>query len=179
VTAPLAIRPAEPDDLPFIADSYAHSYRASHWAGTVPMHVWQRVARESFAWLLEEHEPMVLVAGEPKGPDLYGWIAVQRGLVAPQRVRDGGRWQTRTLPLGPIVHYVYVKEAYRRIGVARSLLRSAGVDPQSEVLMTHKTAAGVRALKDRSLSWRFNPLLARFPRKGAADATQHEEGQVA
>lgn len=166
----LSSRPAEPSDYPYISESYAESYRMSHWAGAIPMPLWDGVARESLAWLLRTHQPTVTVAHGPEG-DLYGWIAVQRGLMLTQRVRDAGRWVTRRMPMPPVVHYLYVGEPYRRMGIGKFLLAAAGVDIRGEFVTTHKTKMSSRLLSGRA-GWRHNPLLARFEPRKAEEATR-------
>jgi GNAT superfamily N-acetyltransferase len=90
-------------------------------------------------------------------------------MIAPQRIREGGRYVTRTMPLGPVVHYLYVKEPFRRIGVASYLMRTAGVDLKADWSFTHKTAASTRITKRLAPQATYNPLLARF------DKTQTQE----
>lgn len=87
---------------------------------------------------------------------LYGYMIVEHG---------------RDLP---VVHYAYLKEAYRgqRIGILRALFKAGGIDPLQPFWFTHKTRYGARALKKAPWAAKFNPRLARYERRanGRAEA---------
>lgn len=161
-------RPALPRDAAFVVDSWSDSYRTSYAAGLSPMPLYQKHIRESLAWLFTERKPQVLIAYRPDGTgyDIYGWICFERGLTAPQQVREGGKFVTRVMPIGVVVHYLYVKEAYRRLGIARYLFKVAGIDLRSDWIFSCKTAASERITKRLAPHARWNPLLARFPNTG-------------
>jgi hypothetical protein len=177
VTA-IAFRPAAPSDIPSIVESWVESYRNSYSAGVIPMHQYQRTMRDAIGWLLQERGGVeVTVACHPEG-DIYGWIAVESGLVAPTRtrVREQGRWswQNRMQPLPTVIHYVYVQSAFRRVGMLKRLLKAAHLDLAGEWICTAKTPTWSRVVHALAphidLRTRFNPLLARFPRQDAKEA---------
>lgn len=167
-------RPALPSDVPFVVDSWADSYRTSYAAGPTPMPLYQRHMRETLAWLFQHRAPEVLIAFSPEGgdKDIYGWLCLERGITAPQSVREAGRYVTRVMPIGVVVHYVYTKECYRKLNIARYLFRIAGIDLQSAWLFSAKTAASERITKRLAPHARFNPLLPRFPKTQTQDGNE-------
>jgi GNAT superfamily N-acetyltransferase len=130
------------------------------------MHLYQRQTRDRLAWLVDDHKPEITVAHPPDdGTEIIGWICIERGIVAPRKVRERGRYVKRVMPIGPVVHYLFVREAYRRLGAARYLMRISGVDLASEWEFSHKTAASERITKVLAPFSRFNPNHARFPKR--------------
>ena len=107
----------------------------------------------------------VLVAHHPDG-DLYGWLALEHDVSIPEHSRVSGRWVDRLVPAGcPLVHYVYVKQPYRRLGIAKALLKEAGLDPRDKFFYTCKTAV-VSHLDLPCAKWM--PLIARYPKSGGS-----------
>jgi GNAT superfamily N-acetyltransferase len=136
------------------------------------MHLYQRQTRERLAWLVDDHKPEITIAHPPDdGSEIIGWICVERGIVAPCKVRDGGRYVQRVMPIGPVVHYLYIREPYRRLGAARFLMRVSGVDLASDWAFSHKTAASERITKRLCPHARFNPHYSRFPKSQTQEAS--------
>lgn len=106
-------RSATRQDLPFIFDSYWRSY--IEYAGRPKNTQLQRLRdRMSLLWL----RATFIVATDPSDTEqILGWICFE----------------------GSVVHYVYVKSAFRRQGIARTLFAAAGLT--SAVNCTHWTAA--------------------------------------
>lgn len=159
----MMVRAAEPGDAAFVVGSWVDSYRTAHAAGMIPMGAYDRVYREAVAAVLSRPGVSVFVACHPREvEDIYGWAAVERGASVPVREREDGRWVERLSPCPlALVHYVYVKQPYRRMGLARALLAAAGVDPAGEFLYTCKTAVVSRLPLPRA---RWAPLVARYER---------------
>lgn len=145
----LAYRRAGEQDLVFVLDSWLDSYRTAHAAGLIAMEDWRVVMGPQIRKLLQRPGAEVIVAYKPKEAsgraDLYGWIAVEGGLAEPH------------------VHYCYVKQPYRRMGIARGLMASAGIEPEGRFRYSCKTGV-VSALKPKIPRARWAPLVARFPK---------------
>lgn len=117
------IRPATDDDRAFISASWLRSYRASGFAERIPSDVyWSRWGHSGFvdAVLDGQFGLWPLVACLPSDPSFaYGFAAYALS------------YENRTL-----LHYLYVKQAYRRNGVGLQLLGEVG--PR---VVTHDTPA--------------------------------------
>ena len=166
----LAYRDAGDADRAFVIDSWSESFRCAHAAGLIAMSDWREIMPRQLERILARPCCTVTVACNPEESDtrldLMGWIAVERGYSVPTRVRDArGRWADELLPTdAPLVHYVFVKQPYRRLGVARGLFAAARVDPAAEFAYTTKTAAAQK-LAAKVPRARWNPLIARFDAK--------------
>ncbi len=162
----LAYRRAEERDTPLIVDAWLESYRNSHAAGMVQMNAWRDVMGPQVEAVLNRAGVQTWVAFKPGADvaDLYGWIATERDYKMPVRERINGLWEERLVPAtAPLVHYVYVKQAYRRLGIARGLFRNAGVDPADEFIYSCKTPV-VATLSSKVPLARWNPLICRYPK---------------
>lgn len=104
-------RAATRDDLPFIFDSYWRSYIA--YVGRPRSSGLQRLRdRLSLLWLRAKF----IVACDPENPShLLGWICTE----------------------GSVIHYVYVKSAYREQGLARTMIAAAGLASSDVLYATH------------------------------------------
>lgn len=176
---PTRYRVAGEGDFTLVINSWVNSYRTAHTAGMIAMRDWKTVMVPQVERVLARPGVVTWVACHPAGlpgeTDLLGWIAVERGTSVPVKVRDdAGHHSEEYGPLDcPLVHYVYVKEPYRKSGLARSLFRAAGVDPGRRFLFTCKTAVVTVIRKDPRRPERqdplaggiFAPLIARFDPK--------------
>lgn len=129
------LRQATPSDLNFIYNSWLKSYRNSPWAANVPSAVYFKIHHDLIEALIQRSS--CVVACDSEDPDqILGFAIVE---------------QRRDLK---IAHYVYVKQPYRRIGVATTLLGVFGdIDFSSHFTRSaDKLARNVGAV--------FNPYLA-------------------
>lgn len=110
-TPPIAIRAGEADDLPFIFSAWLKSYRRSPTVKDVPAKVYFAKQHDLIERLLTRSG--VLIAHPEGDPSTILGFAV----VSPI--------DTQT------IHWVYVKHAFRRMGIARRLL--AGLDLRKTV----------------------------------------------
>lgn len=118
----IAYRPAEIDDAPFVVSTWSRAFKESRSAGTIATEDWERVMHPQIQRILARPTVRTVVAYENTAPDfLYGYIAAE-----PERV-------------DPVVHFVYVKEPYRRAGYARGLFATIGIDPTARFFFTHWT----------------------------------------
>ena len=121
---PVSVRLAEEGDLRFIYPSWLHSY----WkGGDVTQHmVWTtfRFYHRITIHNLLTNRPgvVVLVACSTEEPDLlFGYIVAEYGM-----------------PPGDVLHYLYVKDAWRQMGIAKRLVEAARLDPHN-LHFTHYT----------------------------------------
>lgn len=124
MTSSLAYRRAVEADLAYVRHTWMDSMRTSPTAGVIAMSRWSDVMRVELDDILSRPELEVWVAyhpgAAPGDTDLYGWLALERTWIDNRRNR---------VTASPLLVYVYVKLANRRWGIARGLLRAAGVGP--------------------------------------------------
>lgn len=165
----ISFRNALPTDIPFVVDSWVASYRNAHAAGMISMENWAVVMIPEVYKVISRPGVKVLVAyhpDEPKESDAYGYAVVEHGMRYPVRERVGRRTEKRMVEAeGPVVHYVYVKQLYRRMGIARALLESADVSDQ----FIYSCKTGVCSKIDRLKSCKWMPLLVRYPKDEVED----------
>jgi hypothetical protein len=130
----------EGDDI-FINYGWLDSYRWAHAAGMIHMDDWRDVMLPQIKRVRARPKTITVVAEEPGA--LAGFICAKPG-------NDP-----------PLVFYVYVKEQYRKAGIARGLFRLAGVDPFERFVYACKTAV-VSELMRKIPQAKFDPYAARF-----------------
>lgn len=117
----LIYRPAEPAELDFILDSWLKSYRTSPWAGVVRNHRYHEETRGTIEDLLGRGAKLT-VASAPDTGRVLGWVCHE----SKQDVL--------------VIHYIYVKDPFRKLGVGKSLIES--LNPQGCALAyTFRTRA--------------------------------------
>lgn len=182
-------RPARADDVQFIIRTWIDSFKGAHGAGllSIPEFIvpckcgepirydFSAVMEVTLAQLLQRPGLTTWMAYNPRerAPhDLYGYLVNEVGANIPTYVRDSSaaygrpeyRLQIETSP-DPLVHFCFVKQTYRRLGIARQLFQVAGVDPTKPWLYSCKTA-NVSKLEKAGVmgAARWFPLSARFPK---------------
>lgn len=124
-------RPAA-DEWPLVFDSWARSYRKSPFAGCIPNHLYDEVSRASFNDIIARPGARVIVATT--------------------ELPEGGRrvmGYVVTEPARNCVHWAFVKQAYRRLGVGRALLAEAIKDfSAGKKFYTHRTPVSQKFLRD-------------------------------
>lgn len=143
------------DDVPFVFDSWLRSYNGSDHAGPLPKHLYWPTYRRVIEELLAR-ETVETVVAVPLGEDLEQSIA---GYLVHERGRAF-----------PIVHYLYVKQAFRRLGVCRFLFKAAQIDPFQRfdyTFRTKNTAETLDRLRGMHIIARFRPDGARYPLREA------------
>lgn len=164
----LKYRVADGPDFRFVLESWLDSYKLAHAAGLVAVEEWNAVMRPQLQRILSRPGCRTYVAYNPaeteSGSDLYGWAAVERGFQVPVRNRINGLWQTSLeTSEDPLIHYVFTKQAYRKLGIAKGLLKAAGVNLGEPFFYSCKTPV-VSRLEQNLAQGKWNPLLARFPK---------------
>jgi GNAT superfamily N-acetyltransferase len=156
----LAFRPAltEPDTT-FVVSSWLDASRTSYSAGLVQMEDWYPLMWSQYVKATQRRDMRTVVAYEATDPSfLYGFMVADP---TEQRIeeRDGSvRWWPA------LVLFVFVKQNYRREGIARALFNEVGVNPAKPFLFGCNTKQATR-LSAKVPGARFHPLVARFPKK--------------
>lgn len=139
-----------PEDSPScspVVALWSSSYKRSHYAGMIWNEDWASVMHPQIARALQRPTVTTTIAFEKTDPDFfYGFITAD------------------TSEPVPVVYYVYVKESYRKHGIARALLRAIDVDPTKYFVYVCKTGI-VATLACKIPLARFNNLEARYPKE--------------
>lgn len=126
-------------DLAFIRNTWLLSFRLSHFAGTLPDDLYLPAQTEQIGRLLGISQTLIACDLEDQDT-ILGYLTHQ----------------------DQVIHYIYVKEDWRGIGVARGLYKSAGLEGKS-VSYTHKTPDCANYLRQHSsIKATFNPAAARI-----------------
>ncbi len=128
------------EEFSLIFDSWANSFRKSPWAGCVPNHLWDSVSRACIGELLNRSMVIVAVTELEDGTRrVMGYSVAEPG----------------------VLHWLYVKNDYRGMGVGKALLELATHGWETFVY-THRTRASDKFLR-RALcrQWIWDPVLAR------------------
>jgi GNAT superfamily N-acetyltransferase len=149
----------------FVYDSWMESYRDAHACGPIPDIYYKEDVLKYLKWYVARPDTQVWVAYHPgetadSKADIYAWAVVESNISLPVRTRLDGRWRNTVEPTDEkLVHYVYTKQGFRKMGIAKKLLSKAGVDSNYPFLISFKTGL----VKDCSLfaNARWVPLLAR------------------
>lgn len=120
------IRAVNNEDIPFVLSSWLKSYRYSQAARNVVNDIYfsEQVGQKARILEMLSDCRTLVACDEEEGDCIYGWICAES--------IEGS--------VPPVVHYVYVKSSYRRRGLARALLKAAGVGG-APFWATHETAA--------------------------------------
>lgn len=145
----ISIRPAALEDWGFVIGTWLDSFRDEPEAGMVSMESWYPSMEPELKKLLNRKASRTLVAcGDDDPSFLYGFICGEP-----------------SQPV-PLVHYVFVKQPYRRWkdkpGIASRLFAALGVDPRTPFDYTYSTFM-VRRLESKIPLARWQRMLARFP----------------
>lgn len=131
------IRDANEADVPFIFNSWLKSYRNASLCRSITNPVYFAFQHQLIEALLK-HNYVKVVCTAADSNQLLGYIVYgeQEGI--------------------KIVHYAYIKHAFRNMGMCRMMLQSAGI--VNGGFYTHETPSGARAAERMGLV--YNPYLA-------------------
>ncbi len=129
---PIAIRDAEPTDEGFIISTWLKSFRkGSDFARNIYRDLFFTFHHGIVETILARPNTAKLVACQPDAPEvIYGYMVFAR--------MDPEVFYRLKLEFRPIVHYLYVKEAFRQMRVASRLIEKSAIDP-SRIYLTHHT----------------------------------------
>lgn len=133
----IRVRPANEEDVPFIFNSWLKSYRNSFFARDIHSTVYYSEHHKVLEKIIKNNS--VLVACNPEESNqIYGYII-------------SGKVQNVI-----VVHYVYVKQPYRNLGIAKLLGAAVGHDKEVPGFHTHTTRLG------RDLAIKFNLIYSPY-----------------
>lgn len=116
-TFEVGMRKAYSVDWPVIWSTWYQSSRRDPIYRKTPRDLYQDVLGSYIASFLQRNG-QILIACNPEDPDIvYGWVA----------------YEPVTRLEIPLIHYVYVKKMYRRLGLATAILSKIGVDKDGQI----------------------------------------------
>lgn len=146
----LTFRDPVPSDIVLVLDAWSKGFKSSPWAGTVPNNLWHETVTTTVTQLLARGARLVILCSEARPDQIVGfacWEPVKGGLC---------------------LHYLYVKDPFRKKGLATALLttiedRYAAQAPSDQYrggtyrrFYTHRTDCS-RWFR----GWRHEPSIAR------------------
>lgn len=138
---PFLIRKALPNDVPFITNSWLKSYRDSREVQGIPNNQYFYHQHKLIEALVPRS--IVIVAAMKSDPHIImGWLCAE--------VADTAL----------LLHYVYVKNDYRRMGIGSGMLRFVKEYEQPPAIITTHTTRLTRDLMKHEPVWFHNRYLA-------------------
>lgn len=144
---PVGLRRPLAEDMSFVTHSWRFSYRDHSDAS-------QRMSLPGRSVFIKRHLPFImdlatyerLMIAYSKVDDelIYGWICAE-----PELEHDGHR----------IIHYLHVKEDFKRWGIGSLLLKSVGMEPETTVMATHMTWQARALARACRLKIEYNPYV--------------------
>ena len=137
---PARIRKFSEADTNFVLSSWMRSFRGEdEFHRHIPTQLYWHNQQVLIGKIAATSEVYVACA-EDDPSCIFGWICAEVG-------RDGSL----------IVHYTYVKQVYRRLGIARRLLTATGWQPGQPIFATHWTNRCSRLSEKFNVA--FNPYI--------------------
>lgn len=137
----IAYRPATPDDIPLIMNSWLNSWKKSPWAGIVRNNHYYDQTRGVIEELVGRGATFEVACRASAPARILGWIC--------REITDAGE---------AVVHYLYVKEPYLPFQVGENLVkRCPGTQPG---LYTFRFRQVADACPSKE-GWRHAPEIAR------------------
>lgn len=153
-------RPMREGDLPLCKSSWLHGFRGSHFAGPLPPPLYFKAYTGFVEYLLEECETLLAVLPEDTN-EIFGFITYERAVDQDTRRLLNGvneeHNRAERLDSLPVVHWLFVKEVYRRYGLGQALLNQV---TQGPFYYTFRTGIAAKLAPKRQC-W-FKPNLCRF-----------------
>jgi GNAT superfamily N-acetyltransferase len=154
----IATRPAVADDLAFVFSTWLKGYRygSSFGRGGMRNSVFYPAHREILEAILGREATDVLIASVADTPGIdVGYLVYEPN----------------------VLHWLYVKESFRRRGIARMLLLAAGFQPPLKgVEISHVSDDWYRFLKQRAPGAKYNPYRQFWPNDRCASPPGNPSG---
>jgi GNAT superfamily N-acetyltransferase len=130
----VTIRDSIPDDRNFIMATWLRGLKyGNEWFDAIEADVYYSYYQKAIDFILTHNNTAVRVACLKEDPDvILGYVVLNR--------------------LGNVVHWVFVKKAWRSIGIAKNLV------PETVTRATHLTKVGMAILQKRKGKISFNPF---------------------
>lgn len=134
----LVIRPAQPDDIPFILNTWKQSWRVSPWAGVIRNDEYFDSIQSTIDGLIARGASLLVATAHGR---ILGWLCYEQ------------------LPDGLCcVHYVYIKDFVLKSNIAEKLLGEAQGRKPGLYTFRYKQVAALCSGRD---GWRHAPEVAR------------------
>lgn len=141
----LRIREANQEDVNFIFASWLRSYRASKWAKQITNTVYFAEHHKVLERLLKNNKVFVACHNDDPG-QLYGFICADK------------------IDNIFCLHYIYVKQTFRNLGIGTMLLNAFEHDPNFAAVYTHHAPMADRLAPKYNMV--HHPYLAFTPKEG-------------
>lgn len=134
-------RTANEQDVNFIFNSWLKSYQSSVSAKLLSPTIYFQFHHKVIEQLLQRCA--VVVACQQQDPtQVYGYLVYE--------VVDDV----------PVIHYAYVKHAFRQMGIYSLLLAATTLSSRNQAFYTHETHTALKLIRAKSLPMVYNPYLA-------------------
>lgn len=140
MSSEVAIRPATPDDMGFVWDSWLKSWRKSPWAGCIPNNLYFETTRSAIEQLVGRGATFLVACLAAEPDKILGWCCHELSQDTTPRT---------------VVHYVYVKDPYLSLGIAGQLVN--GLPGAKPGFYSHR----YRQVAEACPGWRHAPEIAR------------------
>lgn len=138
----IQLRHADIGDVPFIFNAWLRSFRSAPSVTTIHNHIYFAEHHKVLEKLLQSYN--VIIAADKEDPKhIYGFIVA-------------GQFQEDKDIL--VVHYLYVKHTFRRLGIAKAMLKHFNIPSDNSFFYTHETPSG-RIIAKKYLGI-YHPYLA-------------------
>jgi ribosomal protein S18 acetylase RimI-like enzyme len=117
---PILMRPARPEDQAFIYNSWLKAYRNSKLTREWPNEIYYKAQAKAITQIFFAAKTIIACSAEDKS-QIYGYIVFQK------------------VSETQIVHFLYVKQVFRRLGIGKSLVEKAFGEQtdEQEIHTTH------------------------------------------
>ena len=106
-------------DYNFVLSSWAHSFKGSQWAGVIPNNEWHASMKNIIDQLASRGMQVIMAVADDDRDQIMGYVAFEKSLAGI-----------------PVVHYVFVKDDFRKEGLGKALL---GVTGDGSFIYTFRT----------------------------------------
>lgn len=117
------VRPAAPEELPAVYESWAGTWKRSRFAGCIPNHLFNEVTFAAITGLLQRGAAVAVLTARSAPSVVLAWVCYEPDTRSPQT----------------IVHYLFTKDGLRQRGYSKLLLRAIGIEPGEKFIYTHET----------------------------------------
>jgi len=130
----IKISPANPAHLNFIIDTWLRTYRRASAVKGIPSQIYYPNHREVALEIISRTNANV-ASSIDDDDQLFGYILFETSKT-------------------PTIHYAYVKQIFRKLGLANQLLESTGINTNDLYFYSHETYASKYILNEFGI---FNP----------------------
>jgi hypothetical protein len=118
----VSTRPVTQGDIMDVVKWWIGSFKRSKWAGTIPNNKFSETQGEAIRQLIARGAKVTLAVNSDNESQVLGFICTER-----------------TKLNEPVVHYLFVKDYYRRHGISKLLLKVEDIPLDGSAFFTHKT----------------------------------------